>query len=286
MRFAFRALACFLTPLLFTPSLFAGTVIVGTGGIDPYQIDTLTGSVTPIVGLNLYLNLAATQGSGPGLIFTTSIVNLYEWSISQGQCVTGGFPCPGSYWNTLDHIVGIAYDSDHGILYGSDVSGLYRDWLSPNSYNATETFIGPLTTDVIEYVPGDGLYGIDGAELVWIDPSTANTTPVTSITFEGQPLFGLRDFAYDDVTGKLIASWFVDGPVSVGRLYLIDRTTGVATLLEQGPPIYGLAQVETVPEPGTFVLAGGVLLAAGALLRRTLTRSCFGLSSKSSAYPV
>jgi hypothetical protein len=125
------------------------------------------------------------------------------------------------------------------------------------------------------FVPGAGLYGVSDNFLYLINDSTGATTPVGA-TGLLDPTKGITDLAYDSATGRLIASagcskfdpfTQFSGPCDEshqGSIYLIDRSTGHATLLNgKAPMIVGVAEV--VPESSSALLFA---LGLGALLVR------------------
>lgn len=126
------------------------------------------------------------------------------------------------------------------------------------------------------FVPGAGLYGVSDNFLYLINDSTGATTPVGATGLLDLTK-AITDLAYDSATGRLIASagcskfdaftQFACDESHQGSIYLIDRATGHATLLNgNAPMIVGLAEV--VPEPSSallFALGLGALLVRSAL---------------------
>jgi hypothetical protein len=160
----------------------------------------------------------------------------------------------------------LAFDRSTNTLYDTSGSALFSVQCPSPPGMCTETQVGTgfPTSDMqaLGFVPGAGLYGVSNNFLFRINDSTGVATPVGATLSDQE----ITDLVFVPHTGRLIASagCFKFNAFSgscndslQGSIYLIDRFTGHATLLNgNAPMIIGLADV--VPEPGS-----GLLLAAG-----------------------
>jgi PEP-CTERM motif len=177
----------------------------------------------------------------------------------------------------------LGFDRGTNTLYDTSGSALFTVRCPSPPGLCAETQVGPAFPtshmQALGFVPGAGLYGISDNFLYLINDSTGATTPVGA-TGLLDPTKGITDLAYDAATGRLIASagcskfgtTQFSSPCDEshqGSIYLIDRSTGQATLLNgNAPMIVGLAEV--VPEPSSALLFA---LGLGALLVRSLRRA-------------
>jgi len=242
-----------------------------------YSIDPLTGNATQLragcaPGCDPTLGASGSPDAG-AILYNT--INLHEINVTTFQdTILGG----------LSHFLDLAFDRGTNTLYDTSGSALFAVHCPSPPALCTETQVGPafLTSHMqaLGFVPGAGLYGVSDNFLYLINDSTGATTPVGATGLLDLTK-GITDLAYDAATGRLIASagcskfdpfTQFSGPCDEshqGSIYLIDRSTGQATLLNgNAPMIVGLAEV--VPEPGTASLFA---LGFGALLVRSLRRA-------------
>jgi PEP-CTERM motif len=249
----------------------AGQIVGITFGSGLYEINPITGSTTLlrpscVPGCGPYLGASGSPRAGT--IFDSSIVNVHETNVTTFQdTALGG----------ISHPFDLAFDRGTHTLYDTSGSALFTVNCPSPPALCTETQVGPAFPtshmQALGFVPGAGLYGVSDNFLYRINDSTGATTPVGA-TGLPDPTKGITDLAYDAGTGRLIASagcskvdpfTMFSGPCDEshpGSIYLIDRATGHALLLNgNAPMIVGLAEV--VPEPGSALLLAAGL---GALL--------------------
>lgn len=165
---------------------------------------------------------------------------------------------------------------------------LYSISTSPGSASVVNDNFGAF--DGVAFNSSNTLYGLSqgGDTLSTIDPTNGNTTLVgntgiqTTDPSTGFPLYGFGGLTFDSggVLYADLANFDPGNPLS--NLYTIDPSTGAATLVgaigigqvdglaflstgSNPPPVSG------TPEPSTFLLAGGGILAAVSLRRRLKT---------------
>lgn len=244
----------------------------------PYLIDPITGATTLITqNFTWYDNngpgtprdnhfyLSAGDSPNPNTLFGTSPVNLYEANFGTGVV---------NFWNSGFSAYDLAYDSNRNLLYGSMGDVFVKTSLAPCSGPCPPpTVVGNFGAPIFAmgYVPDEGLYGVDmlTGMLSRIDVDTGALTAIgpTGIGFLVNQL-SITDIEYDSATGRMIAS--AGGPedprygppLGSGKIYLLDRFTGSATLLnDHAPNFFSLA--EFTPEPASPILVGAALLALG-----------------------
>jgi hypothetical protein len=258
----------------------ADEIIGMTFYADFYRIDPLTGKTTllyPLCGGRFCGPwFGATGSPDAGTILAASVVNLWEFNVKTFE----GTPIGGL--SALD----IAFDPSKNTLYDTSGSALFSVRCTSVTSICDETQVGPgfptSHMQALGYVPGAGLYGVSDDFLYRIDDATGVAAPVGA-TGLPDPTKGITDLAFDPATGGLIASagcsefdWNPTGSCaeSQGSIYLVDRFTGQATLLNGNAPLLtGLAEV--TPEPGgAFLLAAalGVLLVLPGARRRAQSR--------------
>jgi hypothetical protein len=252
----------------------AGQIVGVTFGRTLYSIDPLTGNATLLLAgcapCGPYLGASSSPDASS--IFIDSIVNVHEINLTTFQdTARGGILSP------LD----LAFDPSTKNLYDTNGSALFTVQCPSPPSLCTETQVGPVFPtshmQAMGFVPGAGLYGVSDNFLYLINGSTGATTPVGATGLPDMTK-GITDLAYDAGTGRLIASagcskFASSGGFNApcdeshqGSIYLIDRSTGHATLLNGNAPlIVGLAEV--VPEPDSALLFA---LGFGALLIRSL----------------
>jgi len=270
-----------LCAMMAQPAL-AGPIVGVTFAHGFYSIDPLTGNATQLLA-------GCTPGCGPylgasgspyaGTIFDSSIVNLHETNVTTFQDT----PLGGIF-----HPFDLAFDRGTNTLFDTSGSALFTVQCPSPPGLCTETQVGPAFPtshmQALGFVPGAGIYGVSDNFLYLINDSTGAITAVGA-TGLSDPTKGITDLAYDSGTGRLIASagcskfdpfTLFSGPCDeshLGSIYLIDRSTGHATLLNgNAPMIVGLAEV--VPEPSSallFALGLGALLARGLRRARTIS---------------
>ena len=273
------AVAFCVWAMLPSPAL-AGQIVGITFGRSLYNVDALTGNTTLLLGgcspCGPYFGASGSPDADT--ILDDSIVNVHETNVATFQDTT-----LGGITNPFD----LAFDRGTNTLFDTSGAALFSVHCPSPPGLCTETQVGPAFPanhmQALGWVPGAGLYGVSDNFLYLINDLTGVTTPIgaTGLTDLTKPI---TDIAYDVGTGRLIAaagcSKFdpfspppqITGPCDEshqGNIYLIDRSTGHATLLNgNAPMIVGLAEV--VPEPGSaLLLAGGV----GALLLRSWRRA-------------
>ena len=243
-----------------------------------YNIDPVTGATSPLRPFFLY---GIGDSPLPATIFGSSTINLYALNLDTNVV---------SHYNP-NGALDLAYDGDHNVLYGVFPDSLVTISPDPCDYVPCPTIhtvgsFGGLQMWALGYVPGEGLYGVDGMfGTLWrIDPTNAALTAVGP-TGVGWLLtgMGITDIEWDSGTGRMIATaggpesfdTFGDGPsplgppLTSGKIYLLDRQTGALTLLnDNAPNFFGLA--EATPEPGSFflIMMGALAVAGGRLVRR------------------
>jgi hypothetical protein len=276
-------IACILPPLsiclwaMMAKPALAGPSVGVTFGRGFYSIDPLTGNTTQLragctPGCDPTLGASGSPDAGTTFYNT---INLHEINVTTFQdTILGG----------LSHFLDLAFDRGTNTLYDASGSALFAVQCPSPPGLCTETQVGPAFPtshmQALGFVPGAGLYGVSDNFLYLINDSTGATTPVGA-TGLLDPTKGITDLAYDAGTGRLIASagcskfdpfTQFSGPCDEshqGSIYLIDRFTGQATLLNgNAPMIVGLAEV--VPEPSSALLFA---LGLGALLARSLRRA-------------
>jgi hypothetical protein len=269
-----RLAAVTLLPLLWAAPATAGSILVGVawtgdGGSGPlYRIDPVTGATTPL-GVSAFPN-QLTGGPQLNQLIMMSPANPYTLDLS-GQTID-----MGSYSN---YGLAVAYDTDRRTMWSVAFGQLVYLPADPCPHCVRSgTPVGSFGFDpyganfAMDYAPGLGLYGIHQSTLFSIDRSTGHATALNPIlSASGGPLLDIRDFAFDEYTGKLIVLAAVGPPYpspptpgGPHGIYSVDISTGQATLLtDQGPLLNGIASVE-IPEPGPMALVGVGLL----LLRR------------------
>ena len=256
----------------------AGPIVGVTFARSLYNIDPLTGNTSLLLpgcapGCGPFLGASGSPDAGT--IFDSSTVNVHEINLTTFQdTALGG----------IIHPFDLAFDRGTKTLFDTNGSALFNVHCPSPPGLCTETQVGPAFPSshmqALGFVPGAGLYGVSDNFLYLINDSTGVTTPVGA-TGLPDPVRGITDLAFDAGTGRLIASAGCSkfdpstpfsGPCDEshqGSIYLIDRLTGHATLLNgNAPMIVGLAEV--VPEP-----ASALLVAAGlaALLIWSLRRA-------------
>ena len=277
-------IACTLPPLsiclwaMMAKPAIAGPIFGVTFAHGIYSIDPPTGNTTQLLagcppGCGPYLGASGSPHAGT--IFDSSIVNLHETNVTTFQDTSVG---------GILHPFDLAFDRGTNTLYDTSGSALFAVQCPSPPGLCTETQVGPAFPtshmQALGFVPGAGLYGVSDNFLYLINDSTGATTPVGA-TGLLDLTEGITDLAYDAGTGRLIASagcskfdpfTVFSGPCDEshqGSIYLIDRSTGHATLLNgNAPMIVGLAEV--VPEPSSALLFA---LGFGALLVWSLRRA-------------
>lgn len=268
---------------------FDSTGVGGSGTL--YSIDAANGAVLPI---GTGGGVALSQGPVGGTILYSSGPNLYELNVGTGQSrayVFGG----GGWAPVEDH----AYDSSTGTIFAlgklypigvgfpNPISALMQLYdlgaPSPGVPNSTQIGyvpIGPLGVEgitTIEYVPGYGLLGTDGYQALYrineISGQASLFAPLTIVLPATGGITPINGLAYDGDTGRLLgsaANGVGDVGIGLARVYVIDIVTDPNTNLtfasagwlnEAPPSLTGIAAVNSVPEPGSVVLAGVGLLA-------------------------
>jgi len=249
-----------------------------------YSIDPLTGNATQLLAgctPGCGGTLGASGSPDAGTILDNTI-NLHETNVTTFQdTILGG----------LLHGLDLAFDRSTNTLFDTSGSALFSVQCPSPPGLCTETQVGPAFPtshmQALGFVPGAGLYGVSDNFLYLINDSTGATTPVGATGLLDLTK-AITDLAYDAGTGRLIASagcskfdpfTQFSGPCDEshqGSIYLIDRSTGQATLLNgNAPMIVGLAEV--VPEPSStslFALGLGALLVWS--LRRARTTPAIG----------
>ena len=257
----------------------AGQIVGITFGRTLYNVDSLTGNTTLLNNFcsscGPYVGASGSPDANTILIY--SIVNLHEINVEN---VFQDTPLGGITRNPVD----LAFDRDTNTVFDTNGSALFSVHCPSPPFICTETQVGPAFPtnhmQALGWVAGAGLYGVSDNFLYFINDLTGVTTPIgaTGLTDPTKPI---TDIAYDVGTGRLIASAGCSkfdpfGPQATGpcdeshqgSLYLIDRSTGHATLLNgNAPMIVGLAEV--VPEPGSALLLAG---SVGAFLLRSWWR--------------
>jgi hypothetical protein len=272
------AVAFCVWAMLPSPAL-AGQIVGITFGRSLYNVDALTGNTTLLLGgcspCGPYFGASGSPDADT--ILDDSIVNVHETNV-----VTFQDTALGGITNPFD----LAFDRGTNTLFDTSGAALFSVHCPSPLALCTETQVGPAFPanhmQALGWVPGAGLYGVSDDFLYLTNDLTGVTTPVgaTGLTDLTKPI---TDIAYDVGTGRLIATAGCSkfdpfsppqntGPCDEshqGSIYLIDRSTGHATLLNgNAPMIVGLAEI--VPEPGSApLLAGGV----GALLLRSWRRA-------------
>lgn len=162
--------------------------------------------------------------------------------------------------------------TEHGVLYGAGtppargipsvpgVASLSRLPIPdvPGLFLVTPIGEFGVNIPVIEYVPGLGLLGMTDTAIYNIDTVTGGASLRTVISWPatagGRPP-QVGDFAWDDVTGALVAT-FVTQRLSQDEtlpswIFGIDQDLGFAWVLNDNAPagLLGVARVDT-PEPG------------------------------------
>jgi PEP-CTERM motif-containing protein len=244
-----------------------------------YSIDPLTGNATQLLAgctPGCGGTLGASGSPDAGSVFDNTI-NLHETNVTTFQdTILGG----------LLHGLDLAFDRGTNTLYDTSGSAPFAVQCPSPPGLCTETQVGPAFPtshmQALGFVPGAGLYGVSDNFLYLINDSTGATTPVGATGLLDLTK-AITDLAYDAGTGRLIASagcskfdpfTLFSGPCDEshqGSIYLIDRSTGHATLLNgNAPMIVGLAEV--VPEPSSaslFALGLGAFLVWSSRRART-----------------
>lgn len=282
--------------LLLTSIPASAGVIVGLeflsplvgGGPAPTRfvtVDPLTGSTTPFGGVFNSGYIVVSSSLVDGTLFTMSPVNLYRINPFTGETI--GYLCPSMQFCTFaanDH----AYDPSNQNTYalstlGNDevlVQMVDRGLLSPvgsappGSHQISYELVGLLhatNISLIEYIPGLGLYGIDGGGAGYlIDETTGRASPLAPLTGLSMPITGL---AYSFDTNRLIASAADRNATGFGMIYQLDPLTGHATLLnDRAANLTGIAFIDIPEALPNWMLAGGLALWFILLKRRCTVR--------------
>lgn len=125
-------------------------------------------------------------------------------------------------------IQGLAWDSNHNILYGSDLFNLYTLNIATGAATMVGSHVNTNWMIGLAYDNySDTLYGVslEPDVLFTIDPSTGYATQVGSLGIDIN--FG-QDLAYDREHGYLFLAGFCWNPEYGPRLYWIDTSTGQA----------------------------------------------------------
>jgi PEP-CTERM motif len=224
----------------------AAVTTVGSTGVAAGDFGDLT--YNPIDGLLYWI---------PG----RSNNNLYTIDPNTGLATLVG-------WHGIDDLFSLAFDTLNNVLYGDSTDGnLYT--LSPGSGAATlvgtnGVYPGGLVYNSIS----DVLYLLQAGadELYMIDRLTGGATLVAG----GSQSVYDNGIAYDSENDNYWAvSW-------AGELYQYNPTFSVRTTYAYGNALDGVAFVPdanapaapSVPEPGSFFLLGGGLIAAALFKRR------------------
>jgi DNA-binding beta-propeller fold protein YncE len=222
-------------------------------------VDLDTGVKTPT---GVFANAAASTTAGmayngvTNTVWVSSTGNDSLWTL---DLATGDVTLVGAYGNTSLVMHGLEWDSSTNTLYGmsSHDGGLY----TIDTTNGLATLVG--TTGLASFhnlgynSDTDTMFmtnsGTDSSYT--IDRSNASVTLLGALTGPTNP----NALAYNPNTERL---YLADN--STDTLYWIDQGTGVANVIgAMGTGnILGMAWVEPVPEPATFVALslGGALL--------------------------
>jgi len=276
-------LSIYLWAMMAKPAL-AGPIFGVTFAHGIYSIDPLTGNATQLLAgcaPGCGGTLGASGSPHADSIFDNTI-NLHETNVTTFQ---------GTILGGLLNFIDLGFDRSTNTLFDTSGSALFSVQCPSPPGLCTETQVGPAFPtshmQALGFVPGAGLYGVSDNFLYLINDSTGATTPVGATGLLDLTK-AITDLGYDAGTGRLIASagcskfdpfTQFSGPCDEshqGSIYLIDRSTGQATLLNgNAPMIVGLAEV--VPEPSSaslFALGLGALLVWS--LRRARTTPSIG----------
>lgn len=226
----------------------------------------------------LSIDLRPTTGMLYGI---SSASNVYSLSMTGAATYVGMLSAPlvgssvGLDFNPAADLSGgasLRVVSSSGQNYAFNVNTGATTIATPISGNLSSVAYSNNDTDAST---ATSLYYIDTAtDELKVATSAFNSPTITTVGSLGMDVNGVSGF---DISGGSMAyAAFTDADTGKSGLYTIDLATGASTMVGAfgiggntaiAPPLLGLA-VSPVPEPSTYALMFGGLLAVGAVARK------------------
>jgi uncharacterized protein DUF11 len=230
----------------------AELIAVGRGTGRLLKIDPITGVVSNLSLTNPTLTLVfgASSAADPGKLWATENGSqLYEIEVG-----TGVASPRGSFFGATTVINELAYDVGAGVLYGTNNSDLYI----VDGATANTSRVGPFGSGIDQmfamvYVPGYGLYGIDGFyKALWSVNTSNGAATMVGPTGLADTTRTVTDIAWDTSSFALIGT-----ASNTAAVYKISLSTGSAQLLNDTsvPFVSGVGEMSS--PPADLAISGG-----------------------------